>query len=126
MNLNVDVAWDLILKPNVIAPFTVHTFLTANVSILRIFPGMHVSTIKSFLSLPIQGIVLETFGAGNIPTLNTEFLKAIKEAIDHGIIIVNVSQCSKGLVTDLYATGKILCELGVVPGSDMTTEVVGF
>ncbi|KAJ3307193.1 hypothetical protein HDU76_004683, partial [Blyttiomyces sp. JEL0837] len=47
---------------------------------------------------------------------------ALKEASDRGVIVVNCTQCRKGLVTDLYATGKSLLSVGVVPGSDMTTE----
>uniref|UniRef100_A0A8R1E0C9 asparaginase n=1 Tax=Caenorhabditis japonica TaxID=281687 RepID=A0A8R1E0C9_CAEJA len=37
-------------------------------------------------------------------------------------MIVNCSQCLKGQVDVNYATGKILYDIGVIPGSDMTSE----
>jgi hypothetical protein len=40
-------------------------------------------------------------------------------------VIVNVTQCQKGRVSDLYETGRQLREVGVIPGHDMTTEVSG-
>ena len=48
-------------------------------------------------------------------------MTALKEASDRGVVIVNCTQCSRGLVTDAYATGKALTKVGVIPGSDMTT-----
>jgi hypothetical protein len=38
-------------------------------------------------------------------------------------MILTECQCKKGLVTDLYATGKALLAVGVIPGGDMTAEV---
>ncbi len=71
---------------------------------------------------PIRGVVLETFGAGNAPQ-RADISDALKEACDRGIIIVAISQCKKGLVSDAYETGRALLKIGVVPGGDMTPEV---
>jgi lysophospholipase len=73
------------------------------------------------LAAPTQGIVLETYGAGNAPA-RADLLEALKEASDRGVVIVNCTQCRKGLVTDVYATGKQLARVGVVAGADMTPE----
>ena len=71
---------------------------------------------------PVRGVVLETFGAGNAPQ-RPDLLEAIKEACNRGVIVVAISQCVKGSVSDAYETGRTLLQAGVVPGSDMTPEV---
>lgn len=71
---------------------------------------------------PIRGVVLETFGAGNAPQ-RADVMEALKEACDHGVVVVAISQCAKGSVSDAYETGRSLLQAGVVPGSDMTPEV---
>ncbi|EIE76246.1 hypothetical protein RO3G_00950 [Rhizopus delemar RA 99-880] len=121
VGINIDVKWPLVLRPTNIAKFHVNTTLNPNVGSLRLFPGISNSTIRAFLAPPLQGVVLETFGAGNAPC-RPELLDALKEASDRGVVIVNCTQCRKGLVTDAYATGKQLSVMGVVPGADMTPE----
>ncbi|KAF1804265.1 asparaginase-domain-containing protein, partial [Mucor lusitanicus] len=121
VGINIDVKWPLVLRPTQIAKFNVCQKLNPNVGSLRLFPGINDSTIRAFLAPPLQGVVLETFGAGNAPA-RPALLAALKEASDRGVIIVNCTQCRKGLVTDAYATGKQLSAIGVVPGADMTPE----
>ena len=65
---------------------------------------------------------METFGAGNATT-SEWFLESIKQATDEGKIILNVSQCLSGSVSQgLYETSSKLEELGVISGKDMTVE----
>lgn len=71
---------------------------------------------------PIRGVVLETFGAGNAPQ-RPDLIHALKAACDRGVVIVAISQCAKGSVSDAYETGRTLLQSGVVPGCDMTPEV---
>jgi lysophospholipase len=66
--------------------------------------------------------VLETFGAGNAPQ-RPELIQALKDACDRGVVVVAISQCTKGSVSDAYETSRPLLQAGVVPGSDMTPEV---
>ena len=50
-------------------------------------------------------------------------MKCLAEAIDNGIMIVNVSQCSGGEVQQgQYETSYHLQKIGVESGKDMTTE----
>lgn len=91
---------------------------------LRLFPGISASTIRAFCQEPIRGVVLETFGAGNAPS-RSEIREALKEACELGVIIVAITQCTKGTVSDAYETGRTLQQAGVIPGSDMTPEVRG-
>lgn len=56
----------------------------------------------------MQGVVLQTYGAGNAPDDRPDFLKVLKEASDIGVVIINITQCTKGCVMASYATGKVL------------------
>lgn len=89
---------------------------------LRLFPGITAATIRAFVVPPIRGVVLETFGSGNAPR-RPDLIEAIKEACGRGVIVVAISQCIKGSVSDAYETGRALLQVGVIPGSDMTPEV---
>ena len=71
---------------------------------------------------PTRGVVLETFGAGNAPQ-RADIMEALQEACDNNVVIVAITQCSKGSVSDAYETGRSLLQAGVVPGGDMTPEV---
>ncbi len=122
VGVNIDVDWSEVMKPGELAPFKAHRRLDPNVVTLRLFPGITEATVRAFIHEPIRGIVLETFGAGNAPNNRPEILQALTEAGERGVIIVNCTQCLKGTVSDLYATGRALHDAGVIPGHDMTTE----
>ncbi|KAG0164218.1 hypothetical protein DFQ28_000912 [Apophysomyces sp. BC1034] len=121
VGINIDVKWPIVLRPTHIAKFQAHKILSPNVASLRLFPGISETTVRTFLAQPIEGVVLETYGAGNAPA-RPDLLAALNEASDRGVVIVNCTQCRKGLVTDVYATGKQLARVGVVAGADMTPE----
>ena len=89
---------------------------------LRLFPGITIATVQAFLAPPIRGVVLETFGAGNAPQ-RKDVMSALREACERGVVIVAITQCAKGSVSNAYETGRTLLQAGVVPGGDMTPEV---
>lgn len=97
--------------------------INTNVVILKLFPGIMPFIVKSILSIKnLRGIVMETFGSGNTMT-DSWFQEELKEAINHGLVIVNVSQCIGGTVNQgKYETSVALGEIGVVSGGNMTTE----
>lgn len=103
--------------------FRVSKKMDTNVALLRIFPGINKEVVKAVLNADgIKAVVLETYGSGNAPTQKW-FLDAVKEALEKGLIILNVTQCLAGSVEMWrYETGVHLLELGVVSGHDMTTE----
>lgn len=89
---------------------------------LRLFPGIGADTLRNVLRKPVEGMVLETYGAGNGPR-DPALLGVLEEATSRGVVIVNVSQCLRGRVRmGRYATGYALAEAGLVPGGDMTPE----
>jgi L-asparaginase len=94
-----------------------------NVVILKIFPGITQNVLNSVLNTPgLKGVILETFGSGNVPT-SRWLINCIKKAIKRGIIILNITQCEGGrVVMGQYQTSLELLNAGVVSGKDMTTE----
>jgi L-asparaginase len=105
------------------AKLIVHKNLDNHVAIIKMFPGMSEIVLSSILSIKdLRGIVLETYGSGNAPTEDW-FLKLIEKAIQSGLQIVNVTQCSGGSVNmGQYETSTALKSLGVISGKDITTE----
>lgn len=103
--------------------FRVDEKLDDNIALLKMYPGITQNFIDTVLTMPhLKGVVLETYGAGNAPT-NKAFIDSLQNAIERGIVIVNVSQCSGGAV-DLgkYESSFRLQQIGVISGGDMTTE----
>ncbi|KAM7219971.1 Asparaginase domain containing protein [Rhypophila decipiens] len=124
-SLGVDVNWSLVRRPTRIAEFTVTKYLdTAHVACLRIFPGIKPEMVDSVLRVPnLRGLILETFGMGNAPGgVDGSLTKVIRDAVERGTVVVNVSQCTNGFVSPLYAPGTALGRAGVVFGHDLTTE----
>lgn len=65
--------------------------------------------VRAFLQEPMQGVVLQTYGAGNAPNNRDDLIVEIKKASERGVIIVNCTQCIHGSVVDAYATGRVCC-----------------
>lgn len=101
----------------------VHQTLNEDIFTVRLFPGMNLNYLASIIEMPrLQGIVLESYGSGNVPT-DDQFLDILQYAIEKDIIIYNVSQCNGGAVQqDLYGAGQRLNEIGVIEGADSTPE----
>ena len=104
-------------------PLQVADKLNDKVIIIKLFPGMSKESFKAMLSIEgVQGVVLETYGTGNAPTAEW-FIESLREAIEGGIAIVNITQCQGGAVAmQLYETGRQMQEIGVICGYDMTSE----
>jgi len=101
----------------------VNTKFDERVVILKIFPGMSKTVFENIIDIPgLKGIVLESFGAGNVPT-NTWISSLIKKAIRKKIVMLNITQCQGGAVNmGQYETSLELLKAGVVNGKDMTSE----
>lgn len=112
-----------IYHPVLRKPLKAHYLLDRNIAILKLFPGLSQQVVESILNIPgLKGVVMETFGSGNAPSYEW-LLKMLKDAVDRGIVIVNVSQCIAGCVEmHRYETGHKLLEAGVISGYDSTTE----
>lgn len=122
MKVKIEVQWDAIFRSNNGSKFTVHTNMNPNIGLLRLFPGITAETVSAFLKPPMLGVVLQTYGSGNAPNNRDDLISEIKNATRRGVLIINCTQCLHGPVVDQYATGKVLLDAGVIPGSDMTPE----
>jgi L-asparaginase len=103
--------------------FRISESMSNDVVVIKLFPSIRPATLRAMLlESGARGVVLETYGAGNAPT-SEWFVDIVKEAVERGIVVVNVSQCKDGAVQmHLYETGLALQEAGVVSGHDMTVE----
>ncbi|CAN8000156.1 unnamed protein product, partial [Ixodes hexagonus] len=122
IGVQIEVNWNSVFRQSSMEKCRVHSKLNRNVGLLRLFPSITVEVVRAFLTPPIQGVVLQTYGAGNGPTARADLLDEVRRATLRGILILNCSQCSQGSIQATYATGSALCEAGVIPGSDMTPE----
>ncbi|XP_028422187.1 60 kDa lysophospholipase isoform X2 [Perca flavescens] len=120
--VDITINWDTVWRANTTAKFQVSPELNRNVGLLRLFPGITAATVRAFLQPPMEGVVLETYGSGNAPDNRKDLLDELKEATDRGVIIMNCTQCLRGTVSASYATGTVLLDAGLLPGSDMTPE----
>ena len=102
--------------------FIMHTELDDRVGVLKLFPGISPSFVRSILESDVRSIVMETFGSGNTMT-DAWFLDLLAETVKNGKNIVDISQCKVGSVElGRYETSQGLKALGVLNGYDMTFE----
>jgi len=96
--------------------------LETSVFQLKIFPSMSVEILEMIVAMGYRGIVLETFGTGNIPVGEKSLLPGIEKALKAGIPVVVATQCEKGSAEALYPAGRVLAGMGAIPAHDMTPE----
>lgn len=93
------------------------------IGVIKVFPGIQFSLFDQIMTEKLKGIVIETFGAGNIPNGGDALLPIVKKAMEHGSIITVCSQCLQGTVSlGTYEASSALAEAGAVSGRDITTE----
>ncbi|AJC48807.1 asparaginase [Allofrancisella guangzhouensis] len=93
-----------------------------NIAILNVFPGMSKKILQNILEPPIQGLILKTYGTGNMID-EPEIHDILASANDKGVVIVNCTQCMYGSVKmGAYKAASGLVKAGVVSGYDMTDE----
>ena len=103
--------------------FTLQPFKEVPIGVLKVFPGINFSLFDAVMTEKLKGVVLETFGAGNIPGEGNALLPIIKRAFAAGAVVAVCSQCPQGTVTlGAYAASSPLVDAGAVSGYDMTTE----
>ena len=98
-------------------------FSEVPIGVLKVFPGIQFGLFEEIMTEKLSGIVLETFGAGNIPGGGDELLPIIKKAFASGAVITVCSQCPSGtVILGAYETSSSHKAAGAVSGRDMTTE----
>ncbi|MDA0278122.1 MAG: asparaginase [Bacteroidetes bacterium] len=120
---SLEVSRSLLIKPQKGKHTKFHKKMDHSVGVLKLFPGISPSFVRAVLfSEGLKAIVLETYGAGNAPTA-AWFIAILSEAIQNGLIIVNVTQCSGGSVLmGHYEASKALERIQLLNGKDISTE----
>ncbi len=114
---------DALMRHQAMRPLQVRCKMDNSVVIIDLFPGISEATLRHQLATPgVKGIILRTFGAGNTPS-SPWFINAVKEAMERGAVILNVTQCVNGGVhAKRYVSSNRLAAIGVISGEDITTE----
>jgi L-asparaginase len=104
-------------------PFALRPLDNVPIGVLKVFPGIQFGLFEAIITHKLSGIVLETFGAGNIPSGGGDLIPIIRRAFEGGSVVTVSSQCPKGSVSlGAYETSSSLKAAGAVSGLDMTTE----
>jgi len=110
------------IRPYATEPMKFIPAVTDGVIIIYLHPGITPTFISEVLNNNVRGVILASFGAGNGPC-GDDFLKPMKEAIERGTVIVDVTQCHMGKVDlDDYSAAYGYKSIGVIGGGDMTIE----
>lgn len=123
IDLHITYATPYLLRHDTALPLDPFYDMDPSILVMWLYPGITEDVVRSQLATPgIKAVVLRTFGAGNAPT-EKWFLDAVREAVNCGLIIYNVTQClNGGAESKRYYTGDMLTEAGVISGYDITVE----
>lgn len=100
----------LVLKPE----------FDSKVALLKFHPSMDSTLLDWHVEKDYRGIVFEGTGLGHVSKYLHE---AIRNAVDHGVVVAMASQCIWGRVDmNVYYSGRDLLALGVIPLEDMLPE----
>lgn len=92
---------------------------------LRFVPGMPLCAVQALLDLKPQALILQCYGAGNVPDRDPALLDMLARADAAGTVLVACSQSLHGRVTiGTYAAGAGMTAAGVIGAGDMTFEAV--
>jgi glutamyl-tRNA(Gln) amidotransferase subunit D len=90
------------------------------VTLLKFYPGTNPTVIDWYVKNEYKAVVLEGTGLGHVSGYCFE---AIRNAVEHNIIVAMTSQCIWGRVNmNVYNSGRDLLALGVIPLEDMLSE----
>ncbi len=109
--------------PRTDGPLRLQILENVPIGVIKVFPGIQFSLFEQIMTEKLRGIVIETFGAGNIPGDGKSLLPIIRRAGENGTVLTVCSQCPQGTVSlGAYETSSALKHAGAVSGRDMTTE----
>ena len=122
IGLGIQYDTDALARPTMGPPLNARKNMDPNVIVINLFPGLSEASLRHMLATPdLKGAVLRTYGAGNAPTAGW-FVDTIAEAINRGVVVLNVTQCTNGSVMRRYEAADALASIGVVAGHDITIE----
>ena len=90
----------------------------------QIFPGLEGKYITAAINAGCKGIILNSYGPGNVPNGEFSLLSEIKEAVAKNVPVVVTTQCAEGSARLMYEVGYAAIEAGAISAFDMTSEAV--
>ncbi len=110
--------------PSPKAELEVQKTLNEKVIIIPFFPGLDFSALFPIVKeKKVDGIVVEAYGSGNIPSDNPGLLELFREAAEKEIPIAVCSQSPVGKVNlSLYEVASQAAYFGLISAVDMTRE----
>ena len=103
--------------------FHVQSMERFSVGVIKLFPGIHFGMFAPIAEEGVDGLILEAFGAGNIPSYDKSLPPVIDKAIEKGTSVIVCTQCPQGTVSlGTYEAGSALVKAGAISGYNMTTE----
>lgn len=95
----------------------------SNVMFYQMFPGLKNKYLEVAIDNGSKGIILNSFGAGNVPTATYSLIPAIQKAAKKNIPVIVTSQCVEGSAKMLlYEAGYTALRAGAISALDMTSE----
>jgi L-asparaginase len=92
---------------------------------IRFVPGLPIQAVQALVDLNPQALILQCYGAGNVPDRDPALLDLLARAGQRGVVMVACSQSLHGQVTlGAYATGSGLARAGVIGAKDMSFEAI--
>jgi len=94
------------------------TKINDKIFLLKLYPGIDYSIITKIMSRGYKGLVIEAYGAGNVPKKDNLFIPRIKDLIEEGIPVIITTQCIVGsswlaqyeITHDAFKLGAIDCQ----------------
>jgi L-asparaginase len=96
-----------------------------SVAFFPLFPGVGVEQLNALKSMPLQALIIKSYGVGNAPTQDKALLQGLKELSESGVVLINSSLCLHAKVCmQHYQTGQVLSQCGAISALDMTDEAL--
>jgi L-asparaginase len=125
--IGIEVQWNraaLLPRPAAEA-FELPDYGQAAVLPLRFVPGLPLAAVQALLDLDPQAVILQCYGAGNVPDRDPALLRMLARASERGAVLVACSQSPQGAVRiGTYAVSSGLTDAGVVGTRDMCFEAI--
>lgn len=121
---NNKIIWNKLYKNQNIKP-VFNKNISEKVFVLKMVPSLKPDIIDVLINMGYKGIIIEGYGAGGVPTEESEnnFIPAIKSAIAKGVAIVCATQCLyDGVHLDKYPMGIMAEKYGAISSKNMTLE----
>ncbi|WP_051534753.1 asparaginase [Deefgea rivuli] len=93
-----------------------------NILAIKLFPGSEAWLAQSLNHQSFDGIAIEAYGSGNLPS-NTQLESILTQLANQGTVFINCSQCIAGEVRQgHYAAGDFMQQINALPAGRMSIE----